>query len=221
MYTKVLVSEDMQDINKGVYATLCELGITEICQVQYCDDAYLKIKKAALDEEPFQLLITDLSFKTDYRKQKLQSGEDLIKALKSEFPTLPIVVYSIEDRLQKVKSLINDYHVKAHVCKSRSGLVHLKNAIENVFKGKSYLSPEVSKALSKKNNLEIDDFDILLLKKLSKGLSQDEISLYLKQNNISPCSLSTIEKRLNKLRIDFKANNAIHLIATVKDLGLI
>ena len=30
-----------------------------------------------------------------------------------------------------------------------------------------------------------------------------------------------IEKRLNKLKVQFKANNAIHLVAKVKDLGLI
>ena len=69
--------------------------------------------------------------------------------------------------------------------------------------------------------LEIEDYDIKLIKFLSKGLSQDEISAHLKTNNISPSSLSSIEKRLNKLRIQFKANNAIHLVAIVKDLGLI
>ncbi|MGC1633782.1 MAG: response regulator, partial [Gelidibacter sp.] len=40
-------------------------------------------------------------------------------------------------------------------------------------------------------------------------------------NNTTPNSLSSIEKKLNKLRIQFKANNAIHLVAIVKDLGLI
>ncbi|WP_339917175.1 response regulator [Yeosuana marina] len=221
MFNKVLVSEDMQDINKGVYTTLCELGINEIHQVQYCDDAYLKIKKGELDGEPFQLLISDLSFKSDHREQKFPSGESLIKALKMEYPSLKIIVYSIEDRLQKVRALISDYNIDGYVCKSRKGLIHLTKAIESVQKDTLYLSPEVSQALSKKNNVEIDDFDILLLKQLSKGLSQEEISSFLKQKQMSPSSLSSIEKRLNKLRVDFKANNAIHLVATAKDLGLI
>ncbi|WP_166966884.1 response regulator transcription factor [Yeosuana marina] len=221
MFNKVLVSEDMQDINKGVYTTLCELGINEIHQVQYCDDAYLKIKKGELDGEPFQLIISDLSFKSDHREQKFSSGESLIKALKMEYPSLKIIVYSIEDRLQKVRALISDYNIDGYVCKSRKGLIHLTKAIESVQKDTLYLSPEVSQALSKKNNVEIDDFDILLLKQLSKGLSQEEISSFLKQKQMSPSSLSSIEKRLNKLRIDFKANNAIHLVATAKDLGLI
>lgn len=221
MFSKVLVSEDMQDISKGVYASLCELGIKEIHQVQYCDDAYLKIKKAIADDAPIELLITDLSFKSDYREQKYPSGEALIKVLKHEYPSLKIIVYSIEDRLQKVRTLMTDYSVDGYVCKSRRGLIELTKAIGSVYKDKRYLSPEVSQAFNTKNNLEIDDYDIQLLMHLSHGLSQEDISDYFKKNNITPSSLSSIEKRLNKLRIDFKANNAIHLVATVKDLGLI
>ncbi len=221
MFTKVLVSEDMQDINKGIRTSLSEMAIKDIHQVQYCDDAYLKIKKAEMDEAPFQLLITDLSFKTDYREQKITSGEALIKKLKQEFPALKIIVYSVEDRLQKVRTLMLNYNIDAYVCKSRNGLMELSKAIEGVLNDELYLSPEVSQAFNSYNELEMDDYDVMLLEQLSKGLSQDEISSYFKAHNITPSSLSSIEKRLNKLRIDFEANNAIHLVATVKDLGLI
>ncbi|MGZ0016918.1 response regulator transcription factor [Yeosuana sp. AK3] len=221
MFTKVLIAEDMQDINKGIHTALCEVGIQEIHQVQYCDDALLKIKKAYADGAPFELIITDLSFKIDWREQNIQSGEDLIGVIRKEFPDLKIIAYSIEDRIQKVRSLINSYNINGYVCKTRRGLIELTKAISVVFNNERYLSPEVSQALSAKNTLEIDDYDILLLTQLSKGLSQEEISQYMKENQKTPSSLSSIEKRLNKLRIDFKANNAIHLIATVKDLGLI
>ena len=79
----------------------------------------------------------------------------------------------------------------------------------------------MAQAFNANNNLEIDDFDIQLLKQLANGHSQEEISTHFKNNKISPSSLSSLEKRLNKLRIEFKANNAIHLVAIVKDLGLI
>lgn len=221
MFKKVLVCEDMDDINKGIYNTLCELGIREVDQVQYCDDAYLKIKKAVFDIVPYELLITDISFKSDHREQRFTSGDILIKTLKKEYPDLKTIVYSVEDRLQKVRTLIMEYQVDAYVCKSRRGLTELAKAIQATQEGNIYLSPEVNNALSPKNDLEIEDYDIKLLKQLSFGLSQDEISLYFKQKNISPSSLSSIEKRLNKLRIQFKANNAIHLVTIVKDLGLI
>lgn len=221
MFTKVLVSEDMDDINKGVYTTLKELDIAEIDQVQYCDDAYLKIKKAEQDKEPYQLLISDLSFASDYRTQKYPSGEALIQALQADHPNLKVIVFSVEDRLQRVRFLVNECNIKGYVCKSRQGLKELTKAVLSAYDNTLYLSNEVAHALSPKINLEIEDYDIELIRQLSKGLSHDEICLHFKNNNLSPSSLSTIEKRLNKLRIQFKANNAIHLVAIVKDLGLI
>ncbi len=221
MFTKVLVSEDMDDINKGVYAALSELGIAEIDQVQYCDDAYLKVKKAVMDKEPYQLLITDLSFTSDYRTQKYLGGEALIHELQAEHPNLKVIVFSVEDRLQRVRSLVNNYNINGYVCKSRYGLKELTQAVFSTYNDVLYLSPEVAHALSPKVNLEIEDYDIELVKQLSRGLSHDEISVHFKSKSLSPNSLSTIEKRLNKLRVQFKASNAIHLVAIVKDLGLI
>lgn len=221
MFKKVLIAEDMEDINKGVHTLLAELGVTDIQQVQYCDDAYLKIKRAVLDNDPFELVITDLSFKADHRSQRYPSGEALVEKIKSEFTTLKVIVYSVEDRLQPVRNLFNEHHINGYVCKSRSGLKNLTKAIHATYANTTFLSPEVSNAFSTNNELEIDDYDISLLDNLSNGLSQEEISTLYKEKHISPASLSSIEKRLNKLRIQFNANNAIHLVAIVKDLGLI
>jgi hypothetical protein len=58
------------EINKGVLTVIKGLNINNVQQVQYCDDANLKIKKAALENSPYDLLITDLSFVQDHRKQK-------------------------------------------------------------------------------------------------------------------------------------------------------
>ncbi|WP_298766708.1 response regulator [uncultured Polaribacter sp.] len=221
MFKKVLISDDLGSINQGVLSVVNKLNIKETQQVQYCDDAYLKIKKAILDDAPFDLLITDLSFVKDHREQKYSSGEALIIALNKEFPKLKVIAYSVEDRLQKVRLLINLHNTNAYVCKGRNGLLELEKAIQTVYKNKIFLSPQVAQALNPKTNLEINDFDITLITLLSKGFSQDDISIYLKNKNITPSSLSSIEKHLNKLRIQFKANNAIHLVAIVKDLGLI
>lgn len=221
MFTKVLVSDDLGSINSGVSSILTEMDVHEIIQVQYCDDAYLKIKSASLNEAPIELLITDLSFVPDHREQNFTTGEELVAIVKKEHPELKVLVYSVEDRIQLIKKLINDLKIDGYVSKGRNGLAELKVAITAVAKGSIYLSPQVKQLLNQKERLEIDDFDIELMRLLSLGKSQEEISTNFKQNNISPNSLSTIEKRLNKLRIEFKANNAIHLVSIVKDLGLI
>jgi len=221
MYTKVLVSDDLGSITHGVIAVLNNLGINEVHEALYCDDAYLKIKRSLLDNAPYNLLITDLSFKPDHREQTYPSGESLIIALKQEYPDLKIIVYSVEDRLQKVRFLMQKHQTNGFVCKGRKGLVELEKAIHSVNNDGIYLSPQISHALEGKIDLEIEEYDIELMSLLSKGFSQEDISIHLKNKNISPSSLSSVEKRLNKLRIQFEANNAIHLVATVKDLGLI
>ena len=221
MFNKVLVAEDMDDINKGVVATLEELGVSEIQQVQYCDDAILKIKKAELDGKPFELLITDLSFNLDHRAQKIPSGDVLAELIKKNHPEIKIIMYSVEDRPQKVRHMIQKLGINAYVSKGRQGLKDLSKSIKEVFIDNIYLSDHVRHALSPKQDFEIEEFDLLLLEKLSHGKSQEEISSEFKKKNMTPSSLSSIEKRLNKLKIEFKANNAIHLVAKVKDLGLI
>ena len=221
MYKKVLISDDLECINQGVVSVLQSLGIEDITEVVYCDDAFLKVEKAILDKAPFDLLITDLSYAPDHREQTFMSGEELIAVLKSKHPELPIIAYSVEDRLQRVRSLVLDHKLNAYVCKGRKGLEQLSTAIGKVFNEENYLSPQVENALSEKTTRLIEDYDISLMEQLAKGSSQKEISEHFRDRNIQPNSLSSIEKRVGKLCIHFKAKNAIHLVAMAKDLGLI
>ncbi len=221
MFKKVLISDDLDCINQGVISVLQSLGIENITEVVYCDDAFLKIEKAILEKAPFDLLITDLSYAPDHREQNFTSGDELIAALKSKHPELPIIVYSVEDRLQRVRSLVSDHKLNAYVCKGRKGLEELSAAITKVFNEETYLSPQVENALSGKSARVIEDYDISLMEQLAKGSSQKEISEHFRDQNILPNSLSSVEKRVGKLCIHFKAKNAIHLVAMVKDLGLI
>lgn len=221
MFQKVLINDDHDAILSSITQILKSAGVNVIERAQYCDEAYLKLKKAQLETAEFDLLITDLSFKRDHRNANLENGEDLIQKVREDFPNMSIIVYSMKDQLQKVRLLVNQYGVNGYVCKDRNGSKELYEAIKSVALGQVFLSPQVDRALHPNANMEIDEFDIQLINLLSKGWSQDDISEDLKKKNISPNSLSTIEKRLNKLKVQFKANNTIHLVAITKDLGLI
>lgn len=221
MFKRILIADDLDSINQGILMTANRLGIPEVMQVQYCDDAYLKIKKGIRDGQPFELLVTDLSFKSDHRAQKYSSGEELIAVIRKEHPELRIIVYSIEDRPGKVRKLFTEFGIHGFVVKSRKGLKELQAAISQAASGGRFLSPQIEVALQQNDGHELTDYDIELMRHLSNGLSQDEISRLFKSQGISPSSLSSIEKRLNKLRIQFGANNAIHLVAMVKDLGIV
>lgn len=221
MFKKVLLSEDIDTISQGVMSIMEKLKISHVHQVQYCDDAYLRILKSDQDNKLFDLVITDLSFKSDHRKQNLESGEALIKKIREKFPEIKIIAYSVEDRLEKVRYLLNELKVNAYVSKGRNGLSELEEAIVRIYNGETYVSPELARSLTAKRPIEILDSDIQILSLLSSGLSQDQISEQLKNDNIKPNSLSSIEKRLNILKGHFRANNSTHLIAITKDMGLI
>ena len=221
MFKKVLIVDDYDVVNEGVLTMLNDIGITNVKSSQYCDMALLKIKTARQEQDSFDLLITDLSFKTDFKEARLKSGDDLIQALREEGFDIPVIVYSTEDRLQRVRTLVNKYSINAYVCKGRRSIFELRQAISVIKENKLFLSPSVENALNPQVSLEMDDYDVNLIKYLSNGLSYNDIIIILEKQNIKPRSLSSIEKRLNKLKVDFKANNVIHLVAIAKDLGLI
>ncbi|MFV7235779.1 response regulator [Flavobacterium sp. ZB4R12] len=222
MFHKVLVAEDLDSISMTVVQALEELSVVEIHHAKYCDDAFLKIKKALHDEEPFDLLISDLSFKPDHRENRLSTGEELIDAVKKLQPNIKTIVFSIEDKSFRIKSLFNNSGINAYVSKGRNSIPQLKNAVQNIFNSdEKIISAELSHLLRDKSILEIEAYDISLLKFLSKGLILDEIALEFKKSGIIPNGSSSIEKRINKLKIYFKASNNVHLISITKDLGLV
>ncbi len=221
MFTKILVAEDVGSIGMGVRQMLSSLKIPMIKEVQYCDDAFLQLKKAQVDGQPYELLITDLSFQPDHRATNFASGEELLAAIHTDFTDLKTIVYSIDHRLHKARTLIDQYGINAYVCKGREGLKHLRAAIVAVNDGERYLSPEVSRAIAATHQQEIEDYDIRLLQLLARGYSKIEISDYLASQNITPSSTSSIEKRQGKLLVTFGARNATHLISIVQGIGLI
>ncbi|MCV9934486.1 response regulator [Flavobacterium sp. LS1R47] len=222
MFTKVLIAEDIDFNDIAVKQVLQELNVPEIIYTKYCDDALLKIRGAALENNPYQLLITDLSFKPDHRENNLKSGEELIAAVRELFPEIKIIAFSIEDKSYRIKSLFDNFNINGFVMKGRNSIPELKKAVQNAFDtDEKYLSQELNYIFRDKTTNEIDNYDIQLIKYLSIGVSQDNMEAKFKEVGITPNSKSSIEKRINKLKIYFKANNPTHLVAIAKDLGLV
>lgn len=222
MFKKVLVAEDFDSINIAVGEALKELSVSEIHHAKYCDDAFLKIKKALHDNEPYDLLVSDLSFKIDHRENKLNSGEELIAAIKKIQSDIKIIVFSIEDKSFRVKSLFTNLGINAYVSKGRNSIPELKKTISEIFNSNSkMLSVGLCQALRDKSLIEIEAYDIEILKLLSKGNTLEDISSEFKNKGISPNGNSSLEKRINRLKIYLKANNNVHLIAIAKDLGMV
>lgn len=223
MFKKVLIVEDLDSIIETIKTTLEKLAIPQIEHVKYCDDAILKIKKAQHDKIPFELIISDLSFKEDHRENKIKNGEELITAIKKIQPEIKTIIFSIEDKSFKINSLFDNQKINAYVVKGRNSINDIKTAVLETYKNNTrILLPEDQKhSFNKKAIIEIEAYDIQLLQLLSKGYIISEITTEFKKLEIQPNSNSSIEKRINKLKTYFKANNNVHLIAITKDLGLI
>lgn len=221
MFKKVLVAEDLDSINLAVSGMLKELGIEKVEHAQYCDEAWLLAKKALLEGEPFDLLICDLSFKNDHRTEKINSGKELISVLRKEDPHLKIVVNTIEDHPQTVRSLWESGNINGYVCKDRHGMVDLQEAVLAVNSGGKYNSGRIENLLKSDNMLILGDWEMALLEAIATGYTQEQIQENFKSRNIAPSSKSSIEKRLKELREEFGANTTPHLIGIVKDLRLI
>lgn len=222
MFKKVLVAEDLDSISIAVVQVLEELQVPVIHHVKYCDEGLLKVKKALADNEPYDLLITDLSFKSDHRKVNLNSGDELIDAINKVQPKLKKIVFSIEDKSYRIKTLFNELGINAYVSKGRNSILELRNAIKSTFNNEEkILSSDLSFSFNDKALIEIESYDISILKLLSQGYILESISKEFKDTSITPNGTSSIEKRINKLKIYFKANNNVHLIAIAKDFGLV
>lgn len=222
MFKKVIIAEDLDSINLAIEQTLKDLDILNIQHAKYCDDAFLKIRKAILDNEPYDLLISDLSFKTDHREVKITNGDDLVEKVRELQPNIKIIAYSVEDKSYRIKSLFDNAEIDGFVLKGRNSIEELKKAIHIISTSdQKFISPEVASALQEKNNYEIDDLDIQILKHLSSGVPQDEIIQIFKDLGIKPNSKSAMEKRLSKLKDFFKANNTVHLVSIAKDMGIV
>jgi len=222
MIKNILIAEDIDSINTGIISILKDNFSFNIDHANTCDNAFLKVKKAIQDKTPYDLLISDLSFKYNgVLELKLKNGEELVNAVKAIQPSLKTIVYTIEDKPSLIKRLKDTSEVNGIVLKGSLSLNELIKAIQHIDQGSNYFTPEVLQLIKNDTTTTIENYDIILLEHLAQGLSQEEISSSLKNNNISPTSISAIEKRINRLKMILKAKNNLQMIAIAKDMCLI
>lgn len=222
MFKKVLIAEDHESVSISVQKTLTDLNILHEPSnyVYYCDDALGRVKKALLYHEPYELLITDLSFENDV-PQEINTGIELIKAVKAIQPDLKVLIFSIENRIAVASKIMNDLDVDAFVPKARGDAKDLKLALEAIAQHRKYLSPNLKNTNSADTVFEFTFFDKTIISLLVKGTPQKDIPFYLQKNNIKPSGLSSVEKRLNAIKTILNMSNNEQLISYCKDKHII
>lgn len=132
-----------------------------------------------------------------------------------------MIVYSQENRPDKINMLFENLNINGYVCKGQQAIQELVACVKGVYQGNTMRPPEITNNFNTNTLIHLDDLDMILLEELSKGFTKKEIRIKLKKQNISPNGESAIDKRVSKLFDDFKAKNSTHLVAIVKDLGIL
>lgn len=221
MIDKVIIAEDHESSNLSLQKAMNELQISQPDYVFYCDDALNKIQLAKQKGVPYDLLITDLLFDADGTSQKIGNGFELIRAARALQPDIMILVFSGEDRPAIIDKLFTQYEVDAYVRKARQDIRELKLAFEAISKGGRHYPRVLAQLVKQANAYEFTEFDITIVRLLSQGYHQKEISEYLKIQEIKPSSLSSIEKRLNQIRDELGFSKNEQLVLFCKEAGIL
>lgn len=221
MLDKVLIAEDHETANLSVQKTVQELQIGHIDYVYYCDDALKKIGLAKAKEKPYDLLITDLHFESDGTQQNIKDGTELIAVVRKAYPGVMILVFSAEPRAAVIENLYTTYDIDAYVRKARNDAKELKLALETLSKGQQYRPRSITQWLKGANSFPFTELDISIIRLISQGYQQKQISDHFRQNNVSPSSLSSIEKRLKLIREELGFFKNEQLVLYCKDAGIL
>lgn len=221
MFTKIIIAEDFESSNISAQKAVEDLKIPTPKYVSYCDDAINRIKMNLQENNPFELLITDLSFDEDHREQNLKNGQELISAARELQPNLKVIVFSGEKKEVIIEKLFTEQKINGFVKKGREDVKDLKKAIRAVFNNQKYISRDLKTNSSERNSFEFSDYDTLLVSLLANGFFLKDIPDYLKENNITPSSMSAVEKRLKEIKESLNIKSNEQLIAFCKDFGII
>jgi len=214
MIKKVLIAEDHQSVNISLQRTVAEFGIDQADHVYYCDEALIRIKRGVERNQPYDLLITDLYFEADGHEQTISSGILLIEAVRQIQPELKILVFSAEDKASVIEKLDIDGYVR----KARNDAQQLKEAFETISRNQQYIGRQ---GFNQKNASVLTSYDTTIIKLLAQGTRQNKIPDYLQANQIPRSSLSSVEKRLNRIKELLGCSNNEQLIAYCKEKNII
>lgn len=185
---RVLIADDHMIVREGLKQILSKHGDLEVAGEAANGNDVLRMVR----EQPWDVLVTDMSMPG-------RNGLELIKLVKQERPTLPVLVLSMYDEEQ--------YAVRA-IRAGASGYINKESvseqlvaAIRKVATGGVHASPAVTKALfstlrgdqNARPHEQLSDRELQVFQLIARGKSVSEIA---DQLALSPKTVSTHKSRL-------------------------
>ena len=220
--SRILIVDNHKIFLKGLFQSLSNLGYTSISSATSCYEALHKIKTARTND-PFELLLTDLSFECSDANQDLDSGESLIKRLKKENIKIKTIVISAHSETNRVFNVIQNLNPDGDILKNDCDSSELGAALRRVLDGNQFYSHEIHQKIMRRNlvQIQMDEIALQILRALPNHTKIANLEGVIKKANGDDLKLRSIESKLSNLRVDLEANNNIDLVLKAKELGVI
>ncbi|MDF3818565.1 response regulator transcription factor [Leptospira sp. 96542] len=146
-----------------------------------------------LERESIHVLILDIDLPD-------RNGIDVLREVKLKYPNTKVIIFSLHGSRvyveDAVKAKADGYMLKS------DPISQLPEVIQNVMKGKNFVSENVSKV-----QLPFSPFQMEIMGLLVQGLSQNEVADRIQK------SRKTVEYHLNQMRTKFACKNNNELIS--------
>lgn len=201
---RIIVVDDHPLVRYGITQLVnAEPDFRVCCEAEDCRQAMVEIKHMRPD-----FAIIDLSLKD-------VNGIELIKDIKTTFPSLPVLVLSMHDEFHYAERAIRA-GASGYVMK-KEGTETLIKAIRTILSGQVFLSSEMaSKLIAKKTALPsrgetdilgcLSDRELQVFELIGKGLKTKQIAAVLN------LSIKTIETYQHHIKTKLNIANASELI---------
>ena len=219
---KILIADDHKVTINGILFSLSEIGDFDVQTTTSCEEAFTLIKRHC-KTDPFDILFTDLSFDNTTSNSAIDSGESLIRAIRSEEIPIKIAVVTGHGEINRVYNTVKNLEPSAYILKGKCDSDELNFAIQKIMKGERFYTHEVHEKLMKRNIAEIlmDDIAVQILSELPKHSKIHNMEGTVKRTDGSTLSIRSIEKKLSILRVDLDAHSNLDLVLKAKELGII
>lgn len=219
---RILIADDHQLVIQGILCSLKEVGDFDVVSTTTCDEAFQLIKTHQ-NNNPFQILFTDLSFDNSTKDTNLDGGEELIKAIRNNEIDIKIAVITGHTETNRVYNVISNLNPNAYLLKSKCDAIEIGFAVQKMLANDYYYTHEIHQKIMKRNivQIQMDDVAVQILKELPNHPKISNLEGVITKSDGSEIKLRSIETKLGILRADLNANNNTDLILKAKELGII
>mgnify|MGYP000197243625 CR=1 FL=1 len=128
---RILIVDDHQLVILRILYSLTKIGNFDVVTTNTCDAALDLILKHKNDR-PFEIVFTDLSFDNNTKETKLNGGEALIKAIRTNGIEIKVVVITGRTEIYRGYNVISSLKPNAYLLKSYCDAEEIGVAIQKI-----------------------------------------------------------------------------------------